>query len=116
MLGRRRHEARKNAYPLPRRHKLICEAVPRNEQKKVERLDMAAPPTGAEMRTAERRTPRPGHSRRRYAIVRDWATQAQYIWDPDTDAWYGPFATRWDAELTLVRARESPDRCPHQPA
>jgi hypothetical protein len=79
--------------------------VPRNEQKKEERLDMAAPPIGAEMRAAERRTPRPGHSRRRYAIVPDWATQAQYIWDPDTDAWYGPFATRWDAELTLARWR-----------
>jgi hypothetical protein len=41
----------------------------------------------------------------RYAIVPDRATQVQYIWDPDTDKWYGPFATRWDAELTLVRWR-----------
>ena len=61
--------------------------------------------TGVEMRAAERHTLRPGRSRRRYAIVPDWATQAQYIWDPDTDAWYGPFATRWDAELTLARWR-----------
>jgi hypothetical protein len=37
--------------------------------------------------------------------VPDWLTQAQYIWDPDTDTWYGPFATRWDAELTLARWR-----------
>jgi hypothetical protein len=37
--------------------------------------------------------------------VPDWVTQAQYIWDPDTDTWYGPFATRWDAELTLARWR-----------
>jgi hypothetical protein len=65
---------------------------------------MAAHPTGAEMRAAHRRMLRPSHSRR-YAIVPDWATQAQYIWDSDTDAWYGPFATRWDAELTLARWR-----------
>jgi hypothetical protein len=37
--------------------------------------------------------------------VPDRVTQAQYIWDPDTDTWYGPFATRWDAEFTLVRWR-----------
>jgi hypothetical protein len=43
--------------------------------------------------------------KRRYAIVPDRATQAHYIWDPDTDEWYGPFATRWDAELTLARWR-----------
>jgi hypothetical protein len=54
------------------------------------------------MKAAHRRMLRPGHSRR-YAIVPQLATQAQYIWDPDTDAWYGPFATRWDAELTLAR-------------
>jgi hypothetical protein len=65
---------------------------------------MAAHPTGAEMRAAHRHTSRPSHSRR-YAIVPDWATQAQYIWDPDADAWYGPFATRWDAERTLARWR-----------
>jgi hypothetical protein len=41
----------------------------------------------------------------RYALVSDRATQAQYIWEPDSDAWYGPFATRWDAELTLTRWR-----------
>ena len=58
-------------------------------------------------------TPMPRRHERRYAIVQDRATQAQYIWNPDTDEWYGPFATRWDAELTLVRARKSPDRCPH---
>jgi hypothetical protein len=79
--------------------------VPQNEQKKEERFGMAAPPTGGETRAAEGRTSRPGRSRRRYAIVPDWATQTQYIWDPDTDAWYGPFATRWDAELTLARWR-----------
>jgi hypothetical protein len=47
---------------------------------------------------------RSGHSRR-YAIVPDRATQAQYIWDPDTDTWYGPFASRWDAERSLARWR-----------
>jgi hypothetical protein len=64
---------------------------------------MAAHPTGAEMRAAHRHT-RPGQTRR-YAIVSDRATQAQYIWEPDSDAWYGPFATRWDAELTLAHWR-----------
>jgi hypothetical protein len=65
---------------------------------------MAAHPPGAPMRAAQRRVLRPSQSRR-YAIVPDWATQAQYIWDPDNDAWYGPFATRWDAERTLARWR-----------
>ena len=65
---------------------------------------MAAHPTGPEMRAAHRRMRRPSQARR-YAIVPDWATQVQYIWDPDADAWYGPFATRWDAELTLARWR-----------
>ena len=65
---------------------------------------MAAHPTGVALRAAQRRRLRPSHSRR-YAIVPDWVTQAQYIWDPDTDTWYGPFATRWDAELTLARWR-----------
>ena len=65
---------------------------------------MAAHPTGVAMRAAHRRMPRPSPSRR-YAIVPDRVTQAQYIWDPDTDTWYGPFATRWDAELTLARWR-----------
>ena len=65
---------------------------------------MAAHPTGAEMRAAHRRVLRPGQSRQ-YAIVPDRAAQAQYIWEPDSDAWYGPFATRWDAELTLTRWR-----------
>jgi hypothetical protein len=46
--------------------------------------------------------------------VPDWATQAQYIWDPDTDAWYGPFATRWDAELTLARWRAERRRASRQ--
>jgi hypothetical protein len=50
-------------------------------------------------------TPIPRRHERRYAIVPDRATQAQYIWDPDADEWYGPFATRWDAELRLVRWR-----------
>jgi hypothetical protein len=45
--------------------------------------------------------------------VPDWATQAQYIWDPDTDAWYGPFATRWDAELSLARWRTERRRASH---
>jgi hypothetical protein len=76
---------------------------------------MAAHPTGGEMRAADRRTHRPGRARR-YAIVPDRATQEQFIWDPDTDEWYGPFATRWDAELTLVRAREGRNRRPHQRA
>ena len=91
--------------PIPQRHELSCEALPQNEQQTDGRPSMAAHPTGGEMRVADRRTLRPGRSRRRYAIVPDRATQAQYIWDPDTDAWYGPFATRWDAELTLVRWR-----------
>ena len=65
---------------------------------------MAAHPPGAPMRAVQRRVLRPSPSRR-YAIVPDWATQAQYIWDPDSDAWYGPFATRWDAERTLARWR-----------
>jgi hypothetical protein len=65
---------------------------------------MAVHPTGAKMRAAHPHTPRPRQSRR-YAIVPDRATQAQYIWDPDSDAWYGPFGTRWDAELTLARWR-----------
>jgi hypothetical protein len=56
------------------------------------------------MRAAPRCVRRPGDSQR-YAIVPDWATSAQYIWEPDTDAWYGPFATRWDAERTLARWR-----------
>jgi hypothetical protein len=73
---------------------------------------MAAHPSDGEMRVADRRRLRPGRARRRYAIVPGLATQAQYIWDPDTDQWYGPFATRWDAELALVRGRESPERCP----
>ena len=77
---------------------------------------MAAHPTGAKMRAAQRDTPPPRHSRR-YAIVPDRATQAQYIWDPDTDEWYGPFATRWDAELTLVRWRtERPRAAPQNGA
>ena len=50
-------------------------------------------------------TPIPRRHERRYAIVPDRASQAQYIWDPDTDEWYGPFATRWDAEISLVRWR-----------
>jgi hypothetical protein len=74
---------------------------------------MAAHRTGVVMRAAHRRMlMRAAHRRmlwlshsRRYAIVPDLATQAQYIWDPDTDTWYGPFATRWDAELTLARWR-----------
>jgi hypothetical protein len=74
---------------------------------------MAAHPTDSETRVADGRTLRPGRSRRRYAIVPDVATQAQYIWDPDTDEWYGPFGTPWDAELALVRARKSPDRYPN---
>jgi hypothetical protein len=91
--------------PLPQRHKLSCEALPQNEQQTDGRPGKAAHPTGGEMRAADRRTRRPSRSRRRYAIVPDRATQAQYIWDPDTDVWYGPFATRWDAEFTLVRWR-----------
>jgi hypothetical protein len=67
---------------------------------------MAAHPT-------HRRSMRPGHSRR-YAIVPDWVTQAQYIWDPDADTWYGPFATRWDAELTLARWRAERQTAAHQ--
>jgi hypothetical protein len=102
--------------PIPRQLELSREALPHNQQKTEGRPGMAAHPTGGEMRVADRRTLRPGRGRRRYAIVPDLATQAQYIWDPDTDQWYGPFATRWDAELTLVRARESSDRCPHEPA
>ena len=65
---------------------------------------MTAHPTGAAISAAHCRMLRPSYSRR-YAIVRDWINQAQYIWDPDTDTWYGPFATRWDAELTLARWR-----------
>jgi hypothetical protein len=53
------------------------------------------------------------HSRR-YAIVPDWVTQVQYIWDPDTDTWYGPFATRWDTELTLARWRTERQIGAHQ--
>jgi hypothetical protein len=67
---------------------------------------MAAHPT-------HRRMLRPGHSRR-YAIVPDRVTQAQYIWDPDADTWYGPFATRRDAELTLVRWRAERQNGAHQ--
>jgi hypothetical protein len=102
--------------PILRRHELSREAGPHNQQKTEGGSGLAARPTGGEMRVAERRTLQPGRARRRYAIVPDLATQAQYIWAPDTDEWYGPFATRWDAELTLVRARESADRCPHQAA
>jgi hypothetical protein len=91
--------------PIAWRHDLSREARPHNQQKTEGRPGMAA----------NRRTLRPGRARRQYAIVPDLVTQAQYIWDPDTDQWYGPFATRWDAELTLVRARESPDRCPQSP-
>ncbi|HKO23625.1 MAG TPA: hypothetical protein VJY65_02675, partial [Chloroflexota bacterium] len=88
-------------------------AIWRDYQQKTEgRPGMTAHPTGGEMRVADRHTLRPGWARR-YAIVPDVATQAQYIWDPDTDEWYGPFGTRWDAEFTLLRARERPDRCPH---
>jgi hypothetical protein len=65
---------------------------------------MTAHPAGVAMRAPHRRMLRPSHSRR-YAIVPDWVNQAQYIWDPDTDTWYGPFATRWDAELALARWR-----------
>jgi hypothetical protein len=101
--------------PIAWRHDLSREARPHNQQKTEGRPGMAANPTGGEMRAADRRTLRPGRARRQYAIVPDLVTQAQYIWDPDTDQWYGPFATRWDAELTLVRARESPDRCPQSP-
>jgi hypothetical protein len=74
---------------------------------------MAAHPTGVAMRAAHRRMLRPSHSRR-YAIVPDWVTQAQYIWDPDSDTWYGPFATRWDAELTLARWRAERQNGAHQ--
>jgi hypothetical protein len=101
--------------PIPQQHELSREALPHNQQTTEARPGMAAHPTGGERRVADCRTLRPGRARR-YAIVPDLATQAQYIWDPDTDQWYGPFATRWDAELTLVRARESSDRCPHSPA
>jgi hypothetical protein len=50
---------------------------------------------------------RHGRSMQRFAIVWDWAApaKAHYIWDPDTDVWYGPFATRSEAELTLVQWR-----------
>jgi hypothetical protein len=65
---------------------------------------MAAHPTGAQRRAVHRHTSRPSQARR-YAIVSDWATRAQYIWEPDSDVWYGPFATRWDTELTLARWR-----------
>jgi hypothetical protein len=75
-----------------------------HEQQTKGKPTMAAHPTGVALRAAHRRMLRPSHSRR-YAIVPDRAAQAQYIWDPDTDTWYGPFATRWDAELTLVRWR-----------
>jgi hypothetical protein len=102
--------------PIPQQHGLSREALTHNEQKTEARPGTAAQPTAGEMRVAERRTLRPGRAWRRYAIVPDLATQAQFIWDPDTDQWYGPFATRWDAELTLVRARESSARCPHEPA
>ena len=91
--------------PHPRWHKLSCEARPRNEHTTEQRPATAAPPPAGERGAAEPRTSRPGPSQQRYAIVPDWATQAQYIWDPDADAWYGPWATRWDAELTLLRWR-----------
>ena len=101
--------------PIAWRLDLSREARPHNQQKTEGRPGMTAHPIGGEIRVADRRTLRPGQARRRYAIVPDLATQAQYIWDPDTDQWYGPFATRWDAELTLVRARESSDRRPQSP-
>ena len=91
--------------PHPRRHTLSWEAWPRNEHTTEQRPATAAPPPAGERGAAEPRTSRPGPSQQRYAIVPDWATQAQYIWDPDADAWYGPWATRWDAELTLLRWR-----------
>ena len=97
---------------IPPRHELSREALPHSQQKTDARPGRVVPPADGEMRGADCRTLRPGRARRRYAIVPDLATQAQYIWDPDTDQWYGPFATRWDAELTLVRARESSARRP----
>jgi hypothetical protein len=85
-------------------HLTANRTIPIQRQQPEGRPAMAARPTGAQMRAVHRRVRRPSHSRR-YAIVPDWATLAQYIWDPDTDAWYGPWATCWDAERTLARWR-----------
>ena len=99
--------------PPPTAAHAVGAALPQNEQQTEGRPTMAAHPTGVAMRAAHRRMLRPSHSRR-YAIVPDWVTQAQYIWDPDSDTWYGPFATRWDAELTLARWRAERQNGAHQ--
>lgn len=42
---------------------------------------------------------------RDYAMVPDSADDTWYIWEQRRDAWYGPYATRLDAELALARHR-----------
>jgi hypothetical protein len=49
-------------------------------------------------------TPRAGRSRGAagYAIVQDWSGTSCYILDTATDEYQGPYATRHEAELTIV--------------
>ena len=60
--------------------------------------------------TALKRRPRRSAVPLGYALVPDIAAHTWYIWDQCVDAWYGPYATRMDAELALLhhRAGRSP--------
>ena len=55
--------------------------------------------------TALKRRPRRYAVPPGYALVPDIAAHTWYIWDQRVDAWYGPYATRMDAELALLRHR-----------